>query len=193
MDKDDTNEGKLDSVVTFIKGICIIFLVIMIVVLALQRFSNNNIAIGGYRVFTVATGSMIPVYKVGDTILVKKVDIDSLKVDDVVTYLGEKDDFAKRVVTHRIKDIEETDEGKVFHTQGDANPTEDPTIRGNQIYGKVVYKFIIISMLTKLMNNLKAFYILVFLPLGFLFFIQIKDKIKEKRIKEIENEEEDDE
>ncbi len=193
MDKGDTSEGKFDSVVTFIKGICIIFLIIMIVVLALQRFSNNNIAIGGYRVFTVATGSMIPVYKVGDTILVKKVDTNSLQINDVITYLGEKDDFAGRVVTHRIKDIEETDEGKIYHTQGDANPTEDPTIKGNQIYGKVVYKFIIISMLTKLMNNLKAFYILVFLPLGFLFFIQIKDKIKEKRIKEIENEEEDDE
>ena len=43
-----------------------IIVVLMLVVVILQRASNNSISIGGYRMFSVATGSMIPVYNVGD-------------------------------------------------------------------------------------------------------------------------------
>ena len=97
----------INILVTGIKIICAILLMLLIIVLAMQRFSNNEIAVGGFRVFNVATGSMVPTYKVGDVIIVKEVDINELEKGDVVTYLGKESDFAGRVVTHRIKYIEE--------------------------------------------------------------------------------------
>lgn len=183
----------LDIVFTIIKIICVIVLVLLIIVLAMQRFSNNSKAIGGFRVFNVATESMIPVYKVGDVIVVKEVDVNTLKVGDDVTYLGKVSDFAGRVVTHRIINIEETAGGKIFHTQGVNNDIEDPTITGDQIYGKVVYKCVLISLLTKLMNNLTAFYIVIFIPLGILIFLQIKESAAEKKEKAKDSDEEDEE
>lgn len=168
-----------------------IILILLIAVLALQRFSNNKIAIGGYRAFNVATGSMIPTYQIGDVLIVKEVNPDELKEGDPVSYLGKSGSFAGKIVTHRIIKIEETENGKVFHTKGDNNDSEDPLIKGDQIYGKVIYKCKIISMLTKLMNNLTAFYVIVFIPLGILIFLQIKDRLDEKREEKQEDDNDD--
>mgnify|MGYP002076174738 FL=1 len=164
-------------VFTIIKLICIILLICLIAVLALQRFSNNEIAIGGFRIFNVATESMVPKYLVGDVLIVKEIETNDLKVGDDVTYLGKEGSFKNRVVTHQIIQIDETENGKVFHTKGIANEVEDPTIEGDQIYGKVIYKCLIFSQLTKLMNNMTAFYIVVFVPFAILVSLQLKDAI----------------
>ena len=184
--------SKIEIIIAIVKFICIIFLLLMIAVVGIQRFSNNKNSIGGYRVFTVATGSMIPTYKIGDTIIIKEVDANSLKVGDPITYEGKSGDLAGRVVTHRIIAIDETENGKVFHTMGDANDIEDPTITGDQIYGKVIYRCIIISLLTRLMTNLTAFYVLVFIPIGIYVFLQIKDIVGNKEDDEDEEQEDDD-
>ena len=122
MAKNEKNKlGILNIILAILKVICIIILLILILVLAIQRFSNNEIAIGGYRVFNVATGSMIPKYEVGDVLVVKETDINSLVEGDDITYLGKTGTFAGRVVTHQLIKIEETENGKVFHTKGIAN------------------------------------------------------------------------
>lgn len=176
---------------TIIKTICIIILILLIAVLGIQRFSKNETAIGGYRIFSVATESMVPEYLVGDVLIVKETDENDLKIGDDVSYLGKASTFAGKVVTHRIVGIDETENGKVFHTKGIANEVEDPTITGDQIYGKVIYKTVILSMLTKLVNNMTAFYIIIFIPLGILIFLQIKDIADSKR--EDSDDEDDDE
>lgn len=181
----------INTIFTLIKIICAIVLVLLIFVLAIQRFSNNKIAIGGFRVFNVVTTSMVPEYVVGDVVVVKDVELDTLKLGDDITYLGKEDSFKNRVVTHRLIRIEETTVGKRFHTQGIANPTEDPPITADQIYGKVVYKCILISALAKLMNNMTLFYIVVFIPLAILIVMQIIDFANGR--KELDDDEEDDE
>ena len=63
-----------------------------------QRISNNA-SIFGYRIFTVATGSMEPVYMVNDVILVKEIDAKELKIGDYVAYNDTKNGI---IITHRI-------------------------------------------------------------------------------------------
>lgn len=170
-----------EIIATILKVICALILIILIVVLALQRFSDNTIAVGGYRVFSVATGSMIPVYDIGDVIVVKDVDVNKLSVGDDITYMGKEGSFSDRIVTHRIISIEDGEVGKIITTQGVANPEPDPKITGDQVYGKVVYKSVIISFFTKIMNDLTKFYITMFIPFALLIFLQIKDNMDEKR------------
>ena len=57
-----------------------IIVVLMLVAVLLQRTTNNSVSIGGYRMFAVATGSMIPVYNVGDVLISKEINAKSLKV-----------------------------------------------------------------------------------------------------------------
>lgn len=192
MKEQEEKMSKLEVIITVIKSICAIILILLVAVLALQRFSNNEIAIGGIRIFSVATESMVPKYKVGDVLVVKEVDVDTLKVGDDITYLGKVDSFAGRVVTHQIIDIEETTEGKIYHTKGIANEIEDPTIEGDQIYGKVIYKCILISLLTKLTQNMTLFFIVVFIPFAILIFLQIKDSMDARDDEEDDEDEDDD-
>jgi len=169
---------KLSNVIIgIIKAICVIVLVILIVAIALQRFSNNNISFFGYRVFNVASESMVPEYQIGDILLVKEVELDSLEIGNNITYFGEKGDFAGKVVTHQLIEIENSEKGKIYHTKGIANPEEDPTIRGDQIYGKVIYKAFLVSKLSKILNNMYAFYFLIFIPLVVLIGMIIQDFI----------------
>lgn len=186
-------KNVLSKIITIIKVICTIFLVLLIAVLAIQRFSNNKIAIGGFRVFNVVTTSMVPEYEVGDVVVVKKVPVEDLKLGDDITYLGRVESFKDRVVTHRLIEIQEREDGKTYYkTQGIANDLPDPEIEEDQIFGKVVYKCLVISALAKLMNNMTLFYIVVFIPLAILIMLQIKDMVKEHHSDEDEDEEEDD-
>lgn len=88
--------GKIIYVLLYI-----IILVTLLVVLT-QRFSNNNFTIVGFRIFNVATGSMVPEYNVGDILISKEIDPNELQVGDNIVYQGEKQDFKGKIVTHKI-------------------------------------------------------------------------------------------
>jgi len=80
----------------------------------------------------IATGSMEPMIKPGDVILIKKTD--DVKLNDVVQF--KRDDI---LIAHRIIDIVEDDKGKSYRTKGDNNSAPDfELVKGEQIKGKVV-------------------------------------------------------
>lgn len=175
-----------------LKFLVIAVLVLYVGVLAFQRFSNNG-SIKGYRVFTIATGSMEPELVVGDVILVEETSFENLKLKDVITYESKAAGTEGMIITHRIIDMDK--ETKQLETKGDANEAVDPVIKDDQVLGKVVYKFTLISILTKLVRNKIGFYFLIFVPLVVVIFLEIadivtspkddddedeKDKVKEK-------------
>lgn len=164
----------------FIKVIVWIFVLLVIFVILVQRIFNNQVSIGSYRMFTVVTGSMEPVYKVGEVVISKEVDPSTIKKGDDVVYLGEKNDFKDKIVTHRVIKIEKKDNEYYFTTKGIANDYSDPVIRSNQIYGKVVYKPVVLSFLSGILNTKLGFYLLIFVPVAFLIFLEILDYIKRK-------------
>ncbi len=147
-------------VLKIIKGIITFFLCVVLLIVILQKFTNNRIALGNIYIFQVATGSMKPVYDVGDIIVVKKTDVSKLEVGDDITYLGSINEFNKLTITHRIIN-KRTQNGKYyFTTKGVANLAEDPEISQDDIYGKVVYHTILFSFVGRLMTNIVIYYIL---------------------------------
>ena len=89
-----------------VKAIIIIVMVTYVTFIIAQRVSGNK-SVFGYRIFTVATGSMIPDYDINDVLAIKKVNSNDLKIGDDITYLGKKLDVNGKIVTHRIIDIKE--------------------------------------------------------------------------------------
>ncbi len=164
----------------FIKVVVWIFVLLVIFVILVQRIFNNQVSIGSYRMFTVVTGSMEPVYKVGDVVISKEVDPSTINEGDDVVYLGEKNDFKDKIVTHRVIKIENKDGEYYFTTKGVNNDYSDPVISSNQIYGKVVYKPVVLSFLSGILNTKLGFYLLIFVPVAFLIFLEILDYIKRK-------------
>lgn len=158
-----------------------LFCILLIAIILIQRFSNNEVTLFGFRIFNVATESMVPKYNVGDILIVKSIEPDDVKEGDDITYLGEVGSFANRIVTHKVIKIELDKNGeKIFHTKGIANDSEDPTIKGHQIYGKVLYKFIAISYFSNIINNMYCMYILLFVSIGIVMIMEIRDYRKMK-------------
>ena len=110
-----------------------------------------------------------------------------MKVGDDVTYLGATQDFEGRIVTHRIIEINE-EEG-TLRTQGVANDTADPVIKSDQLYGKVVYRSVILSFITNLVHNKIGFYFLIFFPLVLVIFLEIADIITQSKSDDEDEEE----
>ena len=191
---DKIRKIKENKVLKFISNILytLIFIIValMLLIVVMQRFSNNNIAIGGFRIFSVATGSMVPVYNVGDILIAKEIEPDKIKVGDDVVYQGEKGTFAGKIVTHRVISIERQDDGNYkIITQGVANNAQDPEINQTQVYGKVMGKIHILSFLQKLMKNIYVFYFVIFIPVGILVYRNIKNIINMDRDNEDDEEE----
>lgn len=171
----------LKFIYNFIKTIIWIVLFAIVVVVFIQRFfDNDKVSINGMRIFNVATGSMYPEYKIGDIIITKEVPVNDIKVGDNVTYLGEKYDFAGLIVTHKVVDKEEKDGEVLFTTKGVASEVEDPKITYSQIYGKVIYRTVVLSYLSKLLTNKYAYYI-IFMVIGVITSIEISSSIVANR------------
>lgn len=175
------NKNIIKIILGIIKSIATFFIVCVFSIIFLQRVSNNSINLAGFSIYTVVTESMYPKYKVYDMILVKSVDIKSIKVHDDVVYKGEKSDFQGKIVTHRVEDITEDNGVLTFTTKGINNDIEDPLVNENQIMGKVVHKLLLLSLISKVINNTYGFYFLIFVPLVVVIFLEVMESIEEKK------------
>ena len=155
-----------------VKGVITAFLCIVLLLVIFQKFTNNKIALGNTYIFQVVSESMLPEYKIGDIIVVRKNEAVSLKIGDDVTYLANTTDLHAITITHRIINKREDNGKYYFITKGINNPIEDPEINADQIFGKVIYKTILFSFVGRLMTNIVIYYIL-FISVGVGFSYEI--------------------
>lgn len=175
------NNKIINSFLMILKIIVTFFVIIIVSIIFVQRVSNNKVTLGGYSIFTVVSGSMMPEYEIGDMIIAKKVEYSDINVGDDVVYLGNKGNFSDRIVTHRVIKIDQSLDKDNIYTQGIANQEADPAISYTQIYGKVVYKTVILSLLSHIMNSTYGFYFVIFIPFSVMIFLEILGIIKDKK------------
>ena len=176
--------NKLLKVFAMIIKAVISFLAIVVVsVIFIQRISNNKVNLGGYSIYTIVTESMVPKYNVYDMVLVKKTDYNNINVGDDVVYMGEKSDFAGKIVTHQVISKDVINGITYFHTKGIANDLEDPLVNQKQIMGTVKFKSNILSLISKVVNNPYGFYFIIFVPFAILLVMEIIDVNEERREK----------
>lgn len=179
------NNKALKIILMIIKAIISLFIVVVISIIFIQRISNNKLSLGGYSIYTIITESMAPKYKVYDMVISKKISTNEIAVGDDVVYQGKKDDFAGKIVTHKVIKKEIRQGKTYFHTKGIANDVEDPLVEDNQILGKVVYKSRILSLISKVVNNPYGFYFVVFVPFAILLVMELIDIIEERKEKSL--------
>lgn len=178
-------------IVTTIETVITIVLIALVVLLAIQRFSNSG-SFFGYRIYTVASDSMIPIYTIGDTLLIKDTDPRDIEVGDALTYQGTSGSMKGKIITHQVVSIEEIDGEYQFHTKGTANQIEDPIVYENQVFGKVIHRFGVLSILGKITTNMSTLLLFITIPIAILIAIEII-KVYKGKDDEDEDEEENDE
>lgn len=167
----------INTIISTIEGIICFFLFCIVVITLFQRINGSFF---GYRIYTVASASMIPNYNVGDVLLVEKVKLTDIDVGDAVTYLGEAPTVKDMIITHRVEKIEKENGIYYFHTKGIANNIEDPIVEGKQIIGKVTHKFYFLSFIGRITTNVYKIFFFITVPIAVLIAIEIIKTIKEK-------------
>lgn len=175
----------MNKIKDFFWNIVQIMMVIIVIILltfaVVQKSSDNRGSIAGIKIFTVISGSMIPVYDIGDILVVKEISPENLKVGDDIVYKGEKSYYRNKTITHRVISIHKKEDGNYgIVTKGVANRAQDPEINQTQVLGKVIFDISIISFILKIITNI---YVWMSIPV----IILIRKNIK--RLKDMSDEE----
>ena len=123
------NSSKLHKALT-ITGIimCVILVPILIVncTLLVKSFINKDEVpdFGGILPLIVLTDSMSPDINGGDLIICRTIDVNKVKVGDVISFYDPAGN-GTTVVTHMVVEIIESDGSKSFRTKGTNNNVED--------------------------------------------------------------------
>ncbi len=180
--------------------ILIVLCFILILIIVLQKVTNSNGSIAGYRIFRVITGSMIPQYDVGEVVISKEINPNKIKVGDDIVYMGTYGEYNGKIIMHEVIGIDKDEKGNNsnFHAKGlNTNSIEDPQIKADQIYGVVKLKAGVLTVLYNLATNIyTSFVIITILAFNVFVSFSLPEKIKKKQLKEASEEfeeEEDDE
>jgi len=157
----------------------ILIVLVVLIALAMSVMVISSKASGvpnvlGYSPMTVQTDSMVPTFNVGDLLIDKKVNTDTLKVGDVITY-KEVVNNVQILNTHRIVKIF-TDAGLVSYvTKGDHEKDQDiMPVRQSDVVGKWTGHHI--PLLGKIMDFIKSqmgIMVCFVIPLALLFIWQL--------------------
>lgn len=111
---------KLNNTIKIISNTLLAVIVLLIILL-------YGLKVIGLTPYTVLSGSMESVYPTGSVIYVKKVDTNTLKNGDVITFYSN----GNVVATHRIVELISDDKNSnkiLYRTKGDENKIADGTL-----------------------------------------------------------------
>ena len=161
----------------FIYVICLI-LVIYMVSFSIQKIKNPNktTSFCEYKTFIIASNSMTPNLNIGDIVFIKENEI--IHNGDIITYK-----LNNSTVTHRVIEIINSDNKKMYKTKGDANNmTDTELVSEDQIEGKYIFKIAKLGIITSFFQGKNGIILLVVLTIILLILITPK-KRKSKSIK----------
>ena len=181
----------MEKVVKIVSKILYQMLVIVCLVVAaviiLQKVTESNKSIAGYRIFRVITGSMEPEYEVGEVVISKEVDPKNIKVGDDIVYLGTYGEYSGKIIMHSVVAIDTDENGNLnFHAKGlRSTSVEDPQIKESQVYGVVKFKSGILTVLYKLATNIYSLFIIIsILVLNVFISFRVSGKNKMQQLSE---------
>lgn len=177
----------IKKILNILKVIILILLILFALFTVYQKVFPNNPSAFGFRTYSIITKSMEPVLKKGDVILVQERNTSSYKVGDIITFKGTSGDLKGKIVTHEIVGIKLENGKNIFYTKGIQNISEDPAVYENEILGKYIYKFKFFSLIERIMDTKIGFILIIIIPLGYIYFYEIRDIIKD--VKNIKNKE----
>ena len=179
----ELKENKILGIVLKVIKVCFaVMMVAFILMVLLQRVSNNRVSLFNLRIFTVVSGSMEPKYKIGDVLISMETKPEDIKVGDTISYIGEKGTVAGKIITHQVESIDKDLNNKyVFHTKGLANDISDIyPVTEEQVYGVVVYKVFLLSLVYKVIGTTWGLFVFVVIPLLYIIGSEMLEIMLEK-------------
>lgn len=132
--------------------VIILYNIVLLYMSYIDKFDTPSFYI--YKAYVITTNSMEPELKKDDVVVIKKAKAENLKQGDIITFKQNGE-----TITHRIVQIDDIEDGKLYITKGDNNNVQDEQgLRFDQIEGKLVIK---IPQLGKMVASFKNGIIIV--------------------------------
>jgi signal peptidase len=148
---------------------------------------KQTINILGFKTYTVVSDSMVPIYEIGDVIIVKKANLDELKEGDIITFFQDlNNDQKDEVVTHILHSIELNEDDQLeYKTRPNkpANQVDDWTLTSDDIIGMPAFsipKIGWINIFILILINNPIFLALIVLNIVIIYFLIKYIKTKPK-------------
>ena len=141
----------------------VILLALVLVKIMAAKMSGKVPTVFNYSVIYIVSGSMEDEIPRNSYILIKKVDADEVKRDDIICFYSTDPSIYGLPNTHRVvEDPIVTEQGIEFVTRGDANPANDTTnAEGDRLIGVYVKRLEALDKLTGLISG-KGVIIVIF-------------------------------
>lgn len=138
------------------------------------RDSSKVASLAGYTPMVVQSDSMVPTFKTGDLILIRKCDPATLEEGDIITFHTIiMNEYALN--THRIVKIDEQNGYRSYTTMGDNNNgiADTHIISDGDIVGAYVGKVSGLGRVMEFMSSSIGFLLLIVLPMLLFFIYQV--------------------
>ena len=117
-----------------------IFLALLLINIIGAKATGRVPSVFGYSIVNIVSGSMEDQIPQDSYVLIKKIDANEVKINDVICFYSTDPTIYGMPNTHRVvEDPIKTDNGYEFVTRGDANLADDKvTARGDRLIGVYV-------------------------------------------------------
>lgn len=127
--------------------VIILYNIVLLYMSYIDKFDTPSFYI--YKAYVITTNSMEPELKKDDVVIIKKAKEKNLKQGDIITFKQNGE-----TITHRIVEIEDIEEGKLYITKGDNNNVQDEQgLLFDQIEGKLIIKIPQLGKMVSMFKN----------------------------------------
>jgi len=164
----------------------LILAVLLCMWVTVQVISKGYANVFGFSMFRVVTGSMEPTMPVGALLICRQVDMDTIRMGDIICFRTQESAIFGQVVTHRVVGIlQDSNAGLLFETRGDANLAVDGfMVSQTNFLGKVIWHTGASSVLSSVFSfftNKVGFLACIVLPILLLGGLLMKDCVRNIR------------
>lgn len=180
--KNKVKQHRRKKVILVIMSIIIIPIIIYNVLLMLEKnvLPDIGVNIKIPQIIVIDSEDMEPTLNIGDIILIKYIEEEDIKENDIIVFKE-----GENIITHRVVDILDTDNGKKFVTKDNSNVESSGIVKYSNIEGK--YQEIKIPKIGKLVlfmkNKIAIISILIIFLLIYIHDINKKIKSQIRREK----------
>ena len=146
--------------------VLLVLVAALVTILSLSSKEDDVPSIFGYTAFSIQSDSMEKEIMTGDFILGKKCDPKELKEEDIISFFTVNHEGQIFINTHRIIDIEETSDGRIFTTKGDneAEPDLRKVYEGDIVSKYSGFRIPLLGYILTFLTTQLGFFLCIVLP-----------------------------
>lgn len=160
-------------ILNFIEVLLTIIILLVCITSVIQSNTIKEKHIFNYGLYTVES-SLSNKLSDKDIVLIKEINYNEIKQNDIIAYYKED-----KLIINEVNNIDE-ENGKIVLK------SENNSLAKESLYGKIAYKFILLSLISNVIRNKLSFVLCLLVPTTILLILELIGISKERKRKSIE-------